>query len=427
VPAVKATTLVEVVDPAAKTYGVKRPFVMKAEKNAVEPGSEFQALVGTGYDAGRAIVEISQAGQVLKRFWTEPGRTQWPVAFEATAANRGGFTVRAWMVRDGRLHMQSQTVDVPWTDKKLAVEWERFTRRTEPGAKEVWRAKITSVADPVAGPATPQAAEMLALMYDQSLDALSAHAWPGGSLMGLFRRESGWLNLAFTNGPEGFHQIRGSFAQRYQQVPEMTFRVLRDPFGTPREGWGLNARRGMVFAMAGAAMPAPAMMADAAPMEMDDGLAAPGRMRKAANRAGEERQQTAEKDKAGDGRGGDADGSPASQAAPPPRKNLVETAFFLPTLSSAADGIVTIEFTLPDTLTTWQFKSLAHDAALRSGQLVDTCISAKDLMVEPLVPRFLREGDLVKIPVKVSNTSTGRLAGTVRFALWAESLTCSFT
>ncbi|MFM7136551.1 MAG: alpha-2-macroglobulin family protein, partial [Planctomycetota bacterium] len=78
---------------------------------------------------------------------------------------------------------------------------------------------------------------------------------------------------------------------------------------------------------------------------------------------------------------------------------------------------MTIEFTLPDTLTTWQFKGLAHDAALRSGALVDTCVSAKSLMVEPLVPRFLREGDLVKIPVKVSNTSTGRLAGTVKFAL----------
>jgi hypothetical protein len=415
VPAVKATTLVEVVDPAAKTYGVKRAFVMRAEKNVVEPGSEFQALVGTGYDAGRAVVEISQAGKVLKRFWTEPGRTQWPVAFKAGATNRGGFTVRAWMVRDGRLHMQSQTVDVPWTDKKLAVEWERFTRRTEPGAKEVWRAKITSVADPVAGPATPQAAEMLALMYDQSLDALSAHAWPGG-LLGLFRRESGWLNLAFTNGIEGFHRVRGGFDQQYQGVPEMTFRVLRDPFGTPQGGWGFAGRRGMVFMAAGAAMPEAAMMADSAPMEMD-GLAAPGRTRKAANRAGEEMQKTAEKDKAGDGRGGNADGSPASQAAPPPRKNLVETAFFLPTLSSNADGIVTIEFTLPDTLTTWQFKGLAHDAALRSGQLVDTCISAKDLMVEPLVPRFLREGDLVKIPVKVSNTSTGRLAGTVRFAL----------
>ena len=109
-------------------------------------------------------------------------------------------------------------------------------------------------------------------------------------------------------------------------------------------------------------------------------------------------------------------GAPVA-APPPPRKNLVETAFFLPALSSDKEGNVTIEFTVPDTLTTWQFKAFAHDASLRSGTLVDTCVSAKDLMVEPLMPRFLREGDVVQIPVKVSNKSTGRLTGTVTFAL----------
>ncbi len=405
VPAVKATRVIEVVDPAATSYGVKRPFVMKAEKTSVEPGAEFQALLGTGYEAGRALVEISQSGNVLKRFWTEPGRTQWPVAFQATAANRGGFTVRAWLVRDGRLHVRTETVDVPWTDKKLAIEWERFTRKTEPGAKEVWRAKISSVADPVAGPAAPVAAELLALLYDQSLDALAPHAWPGGGLQGLFRREAGWLNLAFTNGPDGFQQIRGSFAVSSRGVPAMTFRELLRPFGP--QGWGFGQPRMM---MAGAAFGlGGGMMADAAPLaKAARSPGAPEEMERAANRADAE---------AGEGRGQQPADGDGTAAAPPPRKNLVETAFFLPTLSSGGDGIVTIEFTLPDTLTTWQFKGLAHDAALRSGTLQDTCISAKDLMVEPLVPRFLREGDLVQIPVKVSNTSTGRLAGTVRFSL----------
>jgi len=107
----------------------------------------------------------------------------------------------------------------------------------------------------------------------------------------------------------------------------------------------------------------------------------------------------------------------AVAAAPPPRRNLVETAFFLPAVFADAAGAVTIEFTVPDTLTTWRFKGLAHDAALASGTLLDTSVSAKDLMVEPVLPRFLREGDVVRIPVKVTNTSTGRLTGTVRFAV----------
>jgi hypothetical protein len=133
----------------------------------------------------------------------------------------------------------------------------------------------------------------------------------------------------------------------------------------------------------------------------------------------EQAKQNADKqgDEAGAPPGPGGQPGPAAAAPPPPRKNLVETAFFLPALSSDKDGVVTIEFTLPDTLTTWQFKGLAHDAGLRSGVIVDTCVSAKDLMVEPIMPRFLREGDVVQIPVKVSNTSTGRLAGNVKFSL----------
>jgi hypothetical protein len=410
VPAVKSEQVVEVVDPATERYGVKRAFVLKSAKQSAEPLSEFMALVGTGYGDGRALVEIAQAGKTLTRYWTEPGRTQWPVSLKVTDAHRGGFTVRAWMVRDGRLYSESRTIDVPWTNKRLAIEWERFTRRLEPGAKEIWRAKVKSVADPVAGPAAPVAAEFLALAYDQSLDALAQHAWPGS--INMFRHESSWLNLAFTNRAEGFNYVLGHFDEPQVNVPPMTYRVLRDPFGSPAMGWGrgFGGGRGRLLA-AGAAM-------DAAPTAA--AMAAPAPMRKmAANRAADkpgEAEQLEERE-AGDAQGPGGPAVPATAAPPPPRKNLVETAFFLPTLSSDKDGIVSIEFTLPDTLTTWQFKGLAHDAALRSGSIVDTCVSAKDLMVEPVMPRFLREGDVVQIPVKVSNTSTGRLSGTVKFAL----------
>jgi hypothetical protein len=400
VPAVKAEQVVEVVDPAATRYGVKRAFVMKSAKQSAEPLSEFTALVGTGYGEGRALVDIAQAGKTLSRYWTAPGRTQWPVSLKVTDAQRGGFTLRAWMVRDGRLHSESRTIDVPWTNKKLAIEWERFTRRLEPGAKEIWRAKIKSVADPVAGPAAPVAAEFLALAYDQSLDALAQHVWRGG--IDVFRHESGWVNLSFTNRGEGFNYVLGHFDVPQVNVPQMTYRVLRDHFGTPAMGWGGGlARKGRMLMAEDEAM-------DAAPMAAMD-----------ANRGESAQRRSIEEDRtAGDAEGPAGPAGPAAAAPPPPpRKNLVETAFFLPALSSDKDGVVSIEFTLPDTLTTWQFKGLAHDAALRSGSIVDTCVSAKDLMVEPVMPRFLREGDVVHIPVKVSNKSTGRLAGTVKFAL----------
>jgi hypothetical protein len=414
VPAVKATTLIEVIDPTATTYRVKTPFVMKTEKTTVEPGSAFLAVVGTGYDTGRSLVEISQSGRILARFWTKPGATQWPVTFEPTEDNRGGFTVRAWMVRDGRLHTETTTVQVPWTDKTLAITWERFTRRTQPGAKEVWRAKIASVTDPVTGPAGPQMAEFLALAYDQSLDAIAGHAWPRAGLMGLFRSESSWMNFSFTNRGESFSTIRGSFDTASLDVPEMTFHELVDPFGSPTgsrfRGWGIGGGGGGIHPMM-------SMAESAAMPHQKYGIADAGRMLQKRAAAAECRPAPAEENGLDKSEGDQIPEPAPSQTAPPPRKNLVETAFFLPTLSSGTDGIVTIELTLPDTLTTWQVKGLAHDAQLRSGVILDACVSAKDLMVEPMVPRFLREGDVVHIPVKVSNTSTGRLAGTVRFSL----------
>ena len=420
VPEVRADRLIEVVDPEADRYGVKRAFVLTSRQQTAEPGSEFKAVVGTGYAEGRALVEISRAGKVLDRFWTAAGRTQWPVSVKVGDEHRGGFTVRAWMVRDGRLHSVQQTIDVPWTNKRLAVTWERFTRRLEPGAKEVWRARIASVADPVAGPATPVAAEMLALLYDQSLDALAPHAWPAAGLMGLFRRESGWLSLAFTNGGEGFNQIRGFFAQPQHDVPAMTYPTLRPPFGTPlRGGWGVGFARGgrmLMKGQLGMLAEAPMAMAAAPSDAAVDrfGAAAKNETRKPGDWGFAEAQQ----DKRAGGPAEPPAGAASQAAAPPPRKNLVETAFFLPALVADQAGNLTIEFTLPDTLTTWQFKGLAHDAALRSGTIVDTCVATKDLMVEPVVPRFLREGDVVRIPVKVSNRSTGRLAGSVTFALF---------
>ena len=95
------------------------------------------------------------------------------------------------------------------------------------------------------------------------------------------------------------------------------------------------------------------------------------------------------------------------------RKNLNETAFFFPKLISDKDGIVRMEFTMPEALTKWKFLGFAHDKEMRSGFLSDSMVTAKDLMVQPN-RRFLREGDKIEFTVKVSNQSPTIQKGTVR-------------
>ena len=396
-PAVKGRRTIEVIDPAAREFPVRRALSLVASTTTAVPGGDFVAIVGTGHAAGRCLVEVVRDGEILSRRWTEAGRTQWPVTVPVTEALRGGFTVRTWIVHDGRLSQSERVVDVPWTDRKLDLSWERFTRRLEPGAKEVWRARVKSVADPVAGPAAGVPAEVVATLYDQSLDALAPHAWPDG-LSDWLRRESSPGMVSFTNRAESLQGIVGAW--RIDLVPaEISFRRFREPFGPGSFAtfFGFN-RQGFVPRRRGA-MPMAAVL-EAAPM-LADGAAAPAAVGRMMTKGAADAAPARPGDSAGEGGG---EGLPAAAAAPPPpRRNLVETAFFLPAIASAPDGTVTIEFTLPDTLATWQFKALAHDGRLRSGTLLDSAVAARDLMVETVVPRFLREGDVVEIPVKVGN------------------------
>jgi uncharacterized protein YfaS (alpha-2-macroglobulin family) len=96
------------------------------------------------------------------------------------------------------------------------------------------------------------------------------------------------------------------------------------------------------------------------------------------------------------------------------RKNLNETAFFYPQLMSDSNGVVRMTFTMPEALTKWHFLGFAHDQKLRAGFLEGHAVTAKDIMVQPNPPRFLREGDTVEFTVKVSNQSDKRQTGRVR-------------
>ncbi len=96
------------------------------------------------------------------------------------------------------------------------------------------------------------------------------------------------------------------------------------------------------------------------------------------------------------------------------RKNLNETAFFYPQLVSNEEGVVKLVFTMPEALTQWKFLGFVHDKELRSGFLQDKVVTAKDLMIQPNPPRFIREGDQIEFTVKVSNVSEQPQRGNVQ-------------
>lgn len=399
-----------VLAPDAPRLAIKMPHLVAAPRWEVQPGDEFLALWGTGYETGRAFIEVEHQNRILQRFWTTHGRTQQQIQLAVTEAMRGGFTLHVTQVRENRGYLTSRTVNVPWRNKELELKWERFVSKLTPGQQETWTLQIRTP-NPETRIAEQKAAELVATLYDASLDAFAPHQWPGG--FGVFREDGSTAQPQFGNAARGLQHAFGRWRET-EAVPEMTYR--RFPAELTQRVWGYGWPR-RLYRTRGGAMPMPAaapMMALGAVAEADsmEGramaksvTALPGQRAEANLAAGAPLEVAS-----------DAAGAPPkpdlSQVTA--RKNLNETAFFFPQLTSDSNGVVRMTFTMPEALTKWRFLGFAHDPQLRAGLLEGTAVTAKDIMVQPNPPRFLREGDTVEFTVKISNQSDQPQRGAVK-------------
>ena len=424
--AVTARLPLTVLRPADTKFALKIPQLVAAPKWSLEPGEELAAVWGTGYDAGRAFIEIEHRHQMIERYWTQPGQTQQQLKRAVTEAMRGGFTLHVTQVRENRAYLVSRHVDVPWSNKQLALSWEHFTSKLGPSQKETW---TLVVSNPVAAEVTrrtgdeesassrrrlPASAELVATLYDASLDQFAPHHWM--NQFGIFRYDYSQRGGSFANAMKGFQHLRGGWGRGYESV-DLRYRQL--PADLVANFWGYQFGRRSRFARGealemslGVAMDAVAPAA-AAPMQLSKSSAA-----EAASAPRFAPESETNNAMGGDGKRKDAGGSAPkpdlSQVAA--RRNLNETAFFFPQLLSDSNGVVKMQFTMPEALTQWKFMGFAHDRQLRSCFLDGKTVTAKDLMVQPNPPRFLREGDVLEFTVKVSNQTAARQQGRVRLS-----------
>lgn len=374
--AVTAQETITVVDPQASEFATPIPNYFEAPTWSVEPGGTFIAVWGTGYDVGRAYVEVECRGEVLRSWWTESGRTQEVVSQDVTESMRGGFTLRVTYVRENRAYVNQQIVDVPWTNKDLSLSWEHFTSLLEPGQKETWTAVVTG-AD-----ARKAVAEMVAGLYDASLDQFLTHDWI--HKFSGFRSESSRLSSKFENAAVPFTTVSYGWSQSYLSASH-TYRHFPDDLMASYYWYWSRGGGGAV------------QRGDSPSTDGSDA--------------------NAEDDKTTDGEEQVTADSSVDLSTVSARTNLNETAFFFPHLLSDSNGVVRMEFTMPEALTQWKFLGFAHDSEMRSGSLTGTTVTAKDLMVEPNPPRFVREGDVIEFTVKVTNQSAARVQGKVALHL----------
>ncbi|GAB4427356.1 MAG: alpha-2-macroglobulin family protein [Bacteroidia bacterium] len=301
-------------------------------------------------------------------------------------------------------HNQQRTIErpmqVPWTNKELKLSWSTFRSELYPGQQEQWRLTI-------AGPRSEVvAAEMVATLYDASLDVFRSNAYglslyPGYTWSAVSLRSSGYgeynaTGVARDNDlPDGYNQrydMLNWFGYHIDYSPMVRSQIM--PTSAPG-GFFLNnssSDADLKFEFFGDTTEDADGVPDLFDAEPEMSPAPP-------------QSET-----------------PPQPQAPQIRSNLNETAFFFPHLRTNAQGEIVLEFTMPEALTRWKFLGLAHTQDLMVGSLMGETVTKKDLMVVPNLPRFLREGDRVRLATKVVNTSDRELTGTARLDLLDASL-----
>lgn len=297
----------------------------------------------------------------------------------------------AW-VKNGECYSHQQFIRRPMPDKKLKLEWATFRDRLVPGQQEEWQLTVRrpdgSVAD----------ASLLAVLYDKSLDALTPHQWSFTPSSYLSTPSTIWKFATFEN-----IWAYGSKEKKLTNVSELLFSRFDDSifpmYYAPVRGYGLR----MMAKSAGAVMEGKAVATNSSAIGAFDVAGndeTAGEVLKAKEVITPETEAALA-----------VDGSPVDSPVQV-RENLNETAFCYPNIVTDQNGHVTLKFTLPESLTTWRFMGIANTADMLYGYIDGEAIAQKDVMIQPNMPRFIREGDKATISARLFNTTDHGVNGT---------------
>ena len=289
----------------------------------------------------------------------------------------------AW-VKNGKCYTHSAQIQRPMPDKKLTLEWATFRDRLTPGQKEEWTLTIKDAEG------NPVDANMMATLYDQSLNQLVKHQWAFRPYIWLPLPNTQWRFRTIYN----FNRYTAA-QQKWLVYNEIRFShfdhevypdgdvVVIGYTGSRMKGIRTRALNdGVVYKLAAPAMAAnESKVYDVVETEsMEFTAPVPKYDAETIGEAGKDEQ---------------------SVENVQVRENLNETAFFYPQLATNAQGRVAIKFTLPESLTTWQMLGFAHTRDLHYGNIEAEAVAKKDVMIRPNVPRFIREGDKATISARI--------------------------
>lgn len=370
-------------------------------------GKPVYIQVGSSENGAHIVYSIIAGNKLLEKGAWELGDSIVTLPFTYKEEYASGIVLNYSFVKQGKCYTRMMSIARPLPEKKLNIAWKTFRNRLTPGQKEEWTLKITTP------DGKPAKAQLMSVLYDKSLDQIAPHSWKmsiGFSqwLPSCYWKSNLWyytMDLLGVYPTKYFDQKQldvdkfdGKFFSYYAYMQAVELSKLERSSGRTVEAVrigkdALVLEEPKVMKTRGSNM---ICVADAA-LSADKVFDAVEEMPQFAGGSGSDAGQYLDKVQV--------------------RENMNETAFFYPALESDNNGNVAIRFTLPESVTTWKFMGLAHDKEMRNGLLVDEAVAQKTVMVQPNMPRFLREGDKSTIVVKLFNTSDKKVSGNTRMQI----------
>lgn len=375
-------------------------------------GKPVYVQVGSSENGAHIVYSIIAGNKLLEKGAWELGDSIVTLPFTYREEYASGVVINYCFVKNGECYTRKISIARPLPEKKLNITWKTFRDRLTPGQKEKWTLHITTP------DGKPAKAQLMSVLYDKSLDQLAEHTWKMSLGFSQWLPDCYWksnlkyykLGLSGTYPTKYYDekeldvdQFDGKYFSYYGYMQAVELSKLERSSGETveavlidkhslvkdelvREEAKVMRSRGNQMVRVGAAAPSANKVFDAVE-----------EMPQFAGGSGSDAEQFLDKVQV--------------------RENLNETAFFYPALESDNQGNVAINFTLPESVTTWKFMGLAHDKEMRNGCLVDEAVAQKTVMVQPNMPRFLREGDKSTIVVKLFNTSDKKVNGNARMQI----------
>lgn len=370
-------------------------------------GKPVYIQVGSSENGAHIVYSIIAGNKLLEKGAWELGDSIVTLPFTYKEEYASGIVLNYSFVKQGKCYIRMMSIARPLPEKKLDIAWKTFRNRLTPGQKEEWTLKITTP------DGKPAKAQLMSVLYDKSLDQIAPHSWKMS--LGF----SQWLPSCYWTSNLWYYtmDLLGVYPTKYFDQKQLDVDKFDGKFFS-YYAYMQAVELSKLERSSGGTVESVRIQKDEVVREEAKGIwirsSKMTRVGAAAPSANKVFDVVEEMPQFAGGSGSDARQFLDKVQV---RENMNETAFFYPALESDNNGNVAIRFTLPESVTTWKFMGLAHDKEMRNGLLVDEAVAQKTVMVQPNMPRFLREGDKSTIVVKLFNTSDKKVSGNTRMQI----------